>query len=44
MIFSIMVMKLVVIISINKIIIIIIIIKIIVTMKQGPKITKLLVN
>ena len=42
MIFSIMVMKLVVIISINKIIIIII--KIIVTMKQGPKITKLLVN
>ena len=43
MIFSIMVMKLVVIISINKIIIIIII-KIIVTMKQGPKITKLLVN
>ena len=44
MIFSIMVMKLVVIISINKIIIIIIIIKIIVTMKQRPKITKLLVN
>ena len=43
MIFSIMVMKLVVIISINKIIIIIII-KIIVMMKQGPKITKLLVN
>ena len=42
MIFSIIVMKLVMIISINKKIIIII--KKIVTMKQGPKITKLLIN
>ena len=41
MIFSIIVMKLVMIISINKKIIII---KKIVTMKQGPKITKLLIN